>query len=153
MASLPPGFRLLHVPYCYYPDPVGGTEVYVASLARVQKARSYEVAIAAPAEQNRTYFHDGLSVNRFGIAGKIDLRQLYGEGDPTAAANFQKILDRFRPDVLHLHAFTSAVSASLAHLARSSGFPSSSHITRQRSHAVAGRCLSRETGSAMVKCA
>ena len=123
MASLPSGFRLLHVPYCYYPDPVGGTEVYVASLARVQKARSYEVAIAAPAAQSRTYFHDGLPVHRFGIAGKIDLRQLYGAGDPTASANFQEILDRFQPDVLHLHAFTSAVSALLAQLARSRGIP------------------------------
>jgi glycosyltransferase involved in cell wall biosynthesis len=123
MAPLPLGFRLLHVPYCYYPDPVGGTEIYVASLARVQQARNYEVAIAAPAEQSRTYFHDGLPVHRFGIAGKIDLRQLYGAGDPTAAANFQEVLDRFRPDVLHLHAFTSAVSAPLAKSARSRGIP------------------------------
>jgi len=114
--------KVLHVPYCYYPDPVGGTEVYVASLARVQQARSYEVAIAAPAEQSRTYFHDGLPVHRFGIAGKIDLRKLYGEGDPTAAANFQEVLDKFRPDVLHLHAFTS-VSGPLAQSARSRRIP------------------------------
>jgi glycosyltransferase involved in cell wall biosynthesis len=117
------GMKVLHVPYCYYPDPVGGTEIYVASLARVQQARSYEVAIAAPAEQSGTYFHDGLPVYRFGIAGKIDLRQLYGEGDPTATANFQEVLDRFRPDVLHLHAFTSAVSAPLAQSARSRRIP------------------------------
>ncbi len=110
--------KVLHVPYCYYPDPVGGTEVYVASLARVQQARGYEVAIAAPAGQNRTYFHDGLPVHRFGIAGKLDLRQLYGEGDPTAAENFQEVLERFRPDVVHLHAFTSAVSTPLAQSAR-----------------------------------
>lgn len=115
--------KVLHVPYCYYPDPVGGTEVYVASLARVQQARGYEVAIAAPAGQNRTYFHDGLPVHRFGIAGRIDLRQLYGEGDPTAVANFEEVLDRFRPDVLHLHAFTSAVSAPLAQAARSRKIP------------------------------
>lgn len=115
--------KVLHVPYCYYPDPVGGTEVYVASLARVQQNRSYEVAIAAPAGQSRTYFHDGLPVHRFGIAAKIDLRHLYGEGDPTAATNFNEILDRFRPDVLHLHAFTSAVSAPLAQSARSRGTP------------------------------
>jgi glycosyltransferase involved in cell wall biosynthesis len=114
--------KVLHVPYCYYPDPAGGTEVYVASLARVQQARGYEVAIAAPAAQNRTYYHDGLPVHRFGVAGKIDLRQIYGE-DPTAAANFEEVLDRFRPDVLHLHAFTSAVSVRLAQSARSRKIP------------------------------
>jgi glycosyltransferase involved in cell wall biosynthesis len=114
--------KVLHVPYCYYPDPAGGTEVYVASLARVQQARGYEVAIAAPADQRRSYFHDGLPVHRFGIAGKIDLRQIYGE-DQTAAANFEEVLDRFRPDVLHLHAFTSAVSVRLAQSARSRKIP------------------------------
>jgi glycosyltransferase involved in cell wall biosynthesis len=123
MASLPQGLRLLHVPYCYYPDPVGGTEVYVASLARLQRTRRYEVAIAAPAGQSGTYFHDGLPVHRFGVAAKLDLRQLYGEGDPTAATNFHQILDRFRPDLLHLHAFTSAVSAPLAQSARARGIP------------------------------
>jgi glycosyltransferase involved in cell wall biosynthesis len=114
--------KVLHVPFCYYPDPVGGTEVYVASLARVQQARGYEVAIAAPDGQSRDYFHDGLPVHRFGVAGKIDLRQLYG-GDPTAAANFEDVLDRFRPEVLHLHAFTSAVSVLLAQSARSRKIP------------------------------
>ena len=93
------------------------------SLARVQQARSYEVAIAAPSEQSRTYFYDGLPVHRFGIAAKIGLRGLYGEGDPTAATNFQAVLDQFRPDVLHLHAFTSAVSATLAQSARSRRIP------------------------------
>ena len=116
----PDRIRLLHVPYCYYPDPVGGTEVYVASLARVQQARGYEVAIAAPSERNGTYVHDGLPVHRFGTAGKIDLRQIYGE-DPTATANFQEVLDRFRPDVLHVHAFTSAVSTPMSQAARSRG--------------------------------
>jgi glycosyltransferase involved in cell wall biosynthesis len=117
------GTKVLHVPYCYYPDPVGGTEVYVASLARIQQAGNYEVAIAAPAERNQSYFHDGLSVHRFGISGTLNLRQIYGQGDPTAAANFQEILDRVQPDVLHLHAFTSAVSAPMAQLARSRRIP------------------------------
>jgi glycosyltransferase involved in cell wall biosynthesis len=117
------GVSVLHVPFCYYPDAVGGTEVYVASLARVQRERGYDVAIAAPDAENRSYFHDGLPVYRFATAPKMDLRQLYGEGDPTAAANFEQILDRVRPDVLHLHAFTSAVSAGLAHRARARGIP------------------------------
>jgi glycosyltransferase involved in cell wall biosynthesis len=115
--------RLLHVPFCYYPDPVGGTEIYVASLARVQLARGSEVAIAAPDSQSRTYLHDGLPVHRFGVDESIGLRELYGEGDSVAAANFEKILDGFRPDVLHLHAFTSAVSLPLAQSARSKKIP------------------------------
>ncbi|HWF11066.1 MAG TPA: glycosyltransferase [Bryobacteraceae bacterium] len=115
--------KVLHVPFCYYPDPVGGTEVYVASLARVQRARGYDVGIAAPDEATRSYSHDGFAIHRFGTAPKMDLRQLYGEGDPAAAANFARVLDRVQPDLLHLHAFTSAVSAGLAHVARARGIP------------------------------
>jgi glycosyltransferase involved in cell wall biosynthesis len=115
--------RVLHVPFCYYPDPVGGTEVYVASLARVQRARGRDVAIAAPDDATRSYVHDGLAVHRFSTAPKMDLRQLYGEGDPTAEANFAQVLDRVQPDLLHLHAFTSAVSAGLAHVSRTRGIP------------------------------
>jgi glycosyltransferase involved in cell wall biosynthesis len=115
--------RLLHVPFCYYPDPVGGTEVYVASLARVQQARGYEVAVAAPGTTSRTYVHDEIPVHRFAIGDGLSLRELYGEGDPAALENFRQILDRFRPDVLHLHAFTSAVSVPLAQAARSRKIP------------------------------
>jgi len=115
--------KLLHVPFCYYPDPVGGTEVYVASLACEQRARGYEVAVAAPGGRNETYLHQGLPVHRFAVGSRISLRELYGEGDAVALANFEKILDRFEPDVLHLHAFTSAVSAPLAESARARKIP------------------------------
>lgn len=115
--------RVLHVPFCYYPDPVGGTEVYVASLARVQRGRGYDVVIAAPGASSRFYEHDGSPVHRFETAARMELRQLYGEGDPTAAAAFEQILDRVQPDILHLHAFTSAVSARLANMARRRGVP------------------------------
>lgn len=115
--------KLLHVPFCYYPDPVGGTEVYVAALARVQRNRNYEVDVAAPAEENADYSHEGILVHRFGIGRGLNLRQLYGEGDPRAARNFETILDRVRPDILHLHAFTSAISGLLAQSAQQRNIP------------------------------
>lgn len=115
--------KVLHVPFCYYPDAVGGTEIYVASLARAQRALGYEVAIAAPDAQNGAYSHDGINVHRFATAVKVDRRELYGEGDPEAAANFLKILECTRPDILHLHALTSGVSVLLARAARARGIP------------------------------
>jgi glycosyltransferase involved in cell wall biosynthesis len=48
------------------------------------------------------------------MADRVELRDLYGEGDAVAAAGFAQVLDEFRPDLLHLHAFTSAVSVRLA---------------------------------------
>ena len=41
--------RVVHVPFGYYPDAVGGTEAYVAELARGLRARGIDSVVAAPA--------------------------------------------------------------------------------------------------------
>ena len=115
--------KVLHVPFCYYPDPVGGTEVYVASLAQAQLKQGLDVAIAAPADRNGRYRHDGIDVFRFQTASHIDLRQLYGEGDPVAAEEFLEILKSWAPDLVHLHAFTSAISLKLVRESQQFGAP------------------------------
>ena len=52
-----------------------------------------------------------------------DPRELYGDGDPRAAAAFARILDEERPDVVHLHAFTCAVSLRLVREAKRRDIP------------------------------
>jgi hypothetical protein len=59
--------KILHVPFCYAPDPVGGTEVYVAALASELIKRGAEAVIAASDAQNRRYAIDGVPVRRFKI--------------------------------------------------------------------------------------
>src|SRR4051794_548879 len=105
--------RILHVPFSYYPDPAGGTEVYVASLARLQRARGWEAVIAAPAAADEAYIHDGLPVHRFRMSARPPILALYGDGDSEAAASFSALLVRIRPDMLHLHSLTPAVSIRL----------------------------------------
>jgi glycosyltransferase involved in cell wall biosynthesis len=116
--------RVLHVPFCFYPDPIGGTEVYVEALARKLQERGVHVVVAAPSENNDTYIYGRLQVRRFAIAQTIgDLRDLYGEGDIEAALEFGHILDDEHPDVLHLHAFTRGASLYLVHEAKRRGIP------------------------------
>jgi len=115
--------KILHVPYCYYPDPVGGTEIYVSALAGAQRDRGFDAAIAAPGAANEEYRHEGIRVFRFAGQSGMTLRELYGEGDRESAANFTTILNRYRPDILHLHARTQAVSVLLARAARAKGIP------------------------------
>ncbi len=110
--------KVVHVPFCFYPDSVGGTEVYVASLARHQKTLGVESIIAAPGnvDFDETYEHEGLRVCRFPVSRESSrmLSELYGTGDPEAARHFGHILDQEKPDVVHLHAFTRGVSLLLA---------------------------------------
>ena len=104
--------RVVHVPFGYYPDPVGGTEVYVADLATALRSHGIESVIAAPAlgAEPSTYMHGGAPVHRFPVGRVRDVADLYGEGDPAAAAAIDRVLAETSPDVLHLHAFTSASS-------------------------------------------
>jgi hypothetical protein len=105
--------RVLHVPYCFYPDKAGGTEVYVDSLARAQAALGCQIAIAAPGDVEVEYHYKSVDVFRFPVSPVSDVRELYGDGDAVAAAAFGRILDTFHPDVVHLHALTRAVSVRL----------------------------------------
>jgi glycosyltransferase involved in cell wall biosynthesis len=111
------------VPYCYYPEAVGGTEVYVAALARKQRKRGYDAGIAAPGSVNEEYRYEGARVFRFAGRSEMTLSELYGDGDAESAGSFARILDGFRPDVLHLHARSQAVSVLLVRAAKSRGIP------------------------------
>lgn len=103
---------LLAVPW-FFPDSVGGTEVYVRSLARQLSKVGVDVAIAAPAGDHRVgdYLHDGVRVFRFpdsnGSSGEIDLNR----PEPLGWCD---LLDTFAPTVVDLHSLTSGLE--LAHL-------------------------------------
>jgi len=116
--------KVVHIPFCFAPDPIGGTEVYVSQLARDLQTFGVESLVAAPGSPTRSYTIDGLPVRRFAYNEKVsDISQLYGIGDATAAAEFAKILDEEAPDLVHLHAFTAAVSLRLVRVAKSRGIP------------------------------
>src|SRR5580704_4663149 len=116
--------KVIHVPFCFAPDPFGGTEVYVANLARDLQELGVEAMVAAPGDASRAYTIDGLRVRRYAVDDKItDVTELYGPGDALAATEFAKILDDETPDVVHLHAFTRGVSLRLVQAAKKRGIP------------------------------
>jgi glycosyltransferase involved in cell wall biosynthesis len=91
------------VPFCYFPEAVGGTEVYVRDLTRVQRSRGDDVLILAPGDGPQTYVHEGVPVIRYTVSNRIDdVRDLYGTGK-TEVQEFMAAIGRFAPDVLHVH--------------------------------------------------
>ncbi len=114
---------MLHVPFCFAPDPHGGTEVYVEALAREQNRLGIATTIAASGEKATRYTHRDIDVVRYPISEALSLEALYGEGDPVAAAGFGNILDEISPDIVHLHAFTSGVSLRTAQEAKKRKIP------------------------------
>jgi glycosyltransferase involved in cell wall biosynthesis len=112
---------ILHVPYTYFPDPCGGTEVYVRGLAQRLSALGYANAVAAPAAGSATYEHAGLLVHRFATDLRPRLDLAYGVPDEIAAEGFRTIVTQARPDIVHLHARTAAVSERLVDVAHAAG--------------------------------
>jgi glycosyltransferase involved in cell wall biosynthesis len=113
--------RILHVLFGYYPDAVGGTEVYVEALARYQTQVGDVVAIAAPGEHDAQYEHRGLAVFRYALNPVDDLSELYGEGDALGASSLENIAKTFQADIVHFHAFTRGVSLLAAKKCRALG--------------------------------
>ncbi|HZC46053.1 MAG TPA: glycosyltransferase family 4 protein [Candidatus Acidoferrum sp.] len=114
--------KTLHLPYCFYPDPVGGTEIYVESLAICLRRLRVDAEIAVPAPDQRSYRYNELTVHRFAI-GTPGLADLYGPGDPIAAQSFAKVLQSCAPDVVHLHSWTAGVSLRLLRTVKAAGIP------------------------------
>jgi glycosyltransferase involved in cell wall biosynthesis len=112
---------VLHVPYTFFPDACGGTEVYVRGLAQRLAARGYLSAVAAPGIEASEYVNDGLVVYRFASDQSRRVELAYGVADEVAAEGFRAVLLRTRPQIVHLHARTSAVSARLIDAAHDAG--------------------------------
>jgi glycosyltransferase involved in cell wall biosynthesis len=108
----------------YYPDSLGGTEVYVAGLSKWLAARGHEVAIAAPdaaCHTARTYEHDGLQVYRYPIPGAPTRNEAQGRVPVRGAEHFANWIRTQRPDVVHVHSFVTGLGLSELRVARATG--------------------------------
>jgi glycosyltransferase involved in cell wall biosynthesis len=116
--------RVVHLPFRYYPDAAGGTEVYVAALAQEMIVQGVGASVAAAEPVDRVYMHDGVPVQRFAANFHIaDPRELYDEGDEVAAREFGRLLDEEHPDIVHLHAFTRQISLRVVREAKARAIP------------------------------
>lgn len=115
--------KILHVPFSFFPDPPGGTEVFVQALARALGRAGHDCVVAAPAGRPTVYDLDGLRVYRIGVGPPADVEELYDDGDAVAARAFGAMFDEERPDLVHLHAFTRACSLLVVREAHARGMP------------------------------
>jgi glycosyltransferase involved in cell wall biosynthesis len=112
---------VLHVPYTFFPDASGGTEVYVDGLAQRLGALGFPSAVAAPGSSPGSYRYHGIEVHRFATDTSARIEFAYGEPDEVAATAFERVFETVRPGIVHLHARTSAVSELLVDLAHTHG--------------------------------
>ena len=113
--------RVLHVPFQFTSGELGGTEIYVAALCKWLTSLGVESAIAAPANSSGFDIVDKVPIHYFGTDPKAGFDQAYGRPDAVAATNFRYVLAAWRPEIVHLHARSAAVSELLVEEARLAG--------------------------------
>ena len=102
--------KILHLLGWYFPDSVGGTEVYVEGLCRRLRAAGLQVLVAAPDARRAVperYDHDGVPVFRYAIASAPTRDEALHRAPVRGAERLHQFLADEKPDILHLHSFTT----------------------------------------------
>ena len=116
--------RIVQAAGWYLPDTLGGTELYVASLASHLIAAGPEVLVAAPdpgAQDVREYWHYQVPVFRYPIAADVTRDQARGVAIVPGAERLHDWLARVRPDVVHFHTFVTGLGLHEVRAARRIG--------------------------------
>ncbi|TAJ87535.1 glycosyltransferase [Reyranella sp.] len=118
-AGAPAGGRPLRIVHCvgfYFPDSTGGTEVYVRDLVTALSRHSIDgTIIAATNKGYDRYKWHGVDVVRYPIdATDVTSAPTPGDGSQARRSAFQGIVEEAKPDIFHLHSWTSG--AGLGHL-------------------------------------
>jgi glycosyltransferase involved in cell wall biosynthesis len=108
----------------YYPESLGGTEVYVAGLCQRLRAAGCDVLIAAPdpgGDAERNYVHDGVPVYRYPTPSSPTRAECQGDQPTRGAERFHRWLEAQRPDVVHCHTFVTGLGLAELQAAKGIG--------------------------------
>ena len=118
------GVKIVQAVGWYFPESLGGTEVYVAGLGRRLRDAGHEVLVAAPDPahaEERTYEHEGVSVYRYPIPSVPTRDEVQGTVSVRGAERFHRWLAAQRPDVVHAHTFVTGLGLAELTVAKSVG--------------------------------
>ena len=116
--------KVVHALGWYFPDALGGTEVYVAALAKRLQAAGHEALIAAPKAglaAPSEYRHDGARVFRYPIPESPTRTETRGYQPVRGVELLHAFLSKERPDVFHCHAFVTGLGSAELAAAKSAG--------------------------------
>ena len=116
--------RIVQAAGWYFPDSLGGTEVYVGALAERLRAKGHEVLVTAPDASHATerhYHHEGVPVYRYPIPEHVTRDEARGYVRVRGAERLHQWLKETRPDVVHFHTFVTGLGLAELQAARLAG--------------------------------
>ena len=108
----------------YFPESLGGTEIYVDGLCRWLRRAGYRALVAAPdagAAVERRYTHHDIEVYRYPIPAAVTRDEAQGRVPVRGSDQFCAWLRTIRPDVLHVHGLVTGVGLHELHAAAAMG--------------------------------
>jgi glycosyltransferase involved in cell wall biosynthesis len=104
--------KIVHLLGWYFPDSVGGTEVYVSALCQRLRRAGMDLRIGAPTVGQGApcrHEHEGVPVFRYPISLQPTRDEAFHRVPVRGAAAFHRWLADEQPDFLHLHSITTGV--------------------------------------------
>jgi len=108
----------------YFPESLGGTEVYVNALATRLRAAGHKVFVAAPdpaSREERSYQHDGTQVYRYPTPSHPTRSECQGVCVVRGAEYFHRWIQDLQPDIVHLHTLTTGLGVFELRAAKRAG--------------------------------
>lgn len=108
----------------YYPESLGGTEIYVAGLCQRLRAAGHTVLVATPdpaSPREREYEHEGVPVYRYPIPSAPTRAEAQGLAPVRGTQRFHAWLSSQRPDVVHAHTFVTGLGLAELKAAKAAG--------------------------------
>lgn len=104
--------KILHALGWYFPESLGGTEIYVKALAERQRAGGHTVAVAAPrpgASRSTLSEDDGIQVFRYPTPATPTRDEAQGRRPARGSEELRTYLETAPPNILHVHTFTTGL--------------------------------------------
>ncbi len=116
--------KIVHALGWYFPESIGGMEVYVRALCRRQQSEGHEVWVVVPddrSDQERRYQDEGIPVYRYPIARHATRQESQGRVPIRGTELLRSWLRQQRPDILHVHFLSNCLGLSEIQAARDCG--------------------------------
>ena len=116
--------KILHALGWYFPDGLGGTEVYVAGLSARLRKQGHEVIVAAPSSSISApteYVHEEIRIVRFPVPAIPTRDEAQGRTPARGSEFFHELIRSERPDVVHFHTLVTGLGVAEMRVAKESG--------------------------------
>ncbi|HEV7330134.1 MAG TPA: glycosyltransferase [Flavisolibacter sp.] len=112
--------KVLHCLRNFFPDPAGGTEVYVLALCQALRNKGIEVAVVKPAfsKQPSTYSYHGIRVVEYFETSVPTPALKAGLVPPAGLDAFEEVIQNEGPDLIHFHETTGSTGITIFHVQR-----------------------------------